>query len=104
MKASKDFPKHRTEERSLRWRTMVCCYWCGWDFRTATRDPMRKRTREHLVPKSLGGPATNENLVAACYNCNLRRGNDTSWVPYAEKPHFREAFRKHTRGPRRKES
>lgn len=32
-------------------------------------------TLDHIVPKSLGGPDSRENLVAACYECNHARGD-----------------------------
>ena len=35
-------------------------------------------TLEHLVPASLGGPCTVENVVAACQPCN-RKQYKTSW-------------------------
>lgn len=32
-------------------------------------------TLDHVIPKSLGGPDSRENLVAACYECNHSRGD-----------------------------
>lgn len=32
-------------------------------------------TWDHIVPKSLGGPITEWNLVGACGPCNSRKGN-----------------------------
>lgn len=49
-----------------------CCYWCG----VATS--VKKRTREHLVPLSLGGTNTASNLEMACIDCNTERGTLTS--------------------------
>lgn len=34
-------------------------------------------TREHVVPRSRGGPDVWENVVAACQACNCRKGNRT---------------------------
>jgi hypothetical protein len=31
-------------------------------------------TSDHLIPIGLGGPDTFENIVAACFGCNNRRG------------------------------
>jgi 5-methylcytosine-specific restriction endonuclease McrA len=31
-------------------------------------------TREHIVPKSLGGSDTMDNIAAACNHCNGKRG------------------------------
>ena len=43
------------------------CMYCGVETRNLTRD--------HLVPKSRGGRDEWENVVAACYKCNHRKGN-----------------------------
>ena len=43
------------------------CMYCGVETRNLTRD--------HLVPKSRGGRDAWENVVAACYKCNHRKGN-----------------------------
>lgn len=43
------------------------CMYCGVETRNLTRD--------HLVPKSRGGRDVWENVVAACYKCNHRKGN-----------------------------
>lgn len=32
---------------------------------------------DHVVPRSHGGPTTWENIVAACVNCNVRKGGRT---------------------------
>lgn len=37
----------------------------------------RATTIDHVVPRSLGGPDTWENLVAACEPCNTRKGSRT---------------------------
>jgi 5-methylcytosine-specific restriction endonuclease McrA len=41
------------------------CHWC--------RGPAT--TADHLVPLARGGASTEENLVAACGDCNSRRGD-----------------------------
>lgn len=43
------------------------CMYCG--------APTRNLTRDHLVPKSRGGKDAWENVVAACYKCNHRKGD-----------------------------
>ncbi len=43
------------------------CMYCGVETRELTRD--------HLVPKSRGGVDCWENVVAACYKCNHRKGD-----------------------------
>jgi len=32
-------------------------------------------TLDHIIPKSYGGPACNENLLVVCFECNRDRGN-----------------------------
>jgi len=34
-------------------------------------------TIDHVIPRSHGGKDTWENLVAACYRCNNKKGNRT---------------------------
>ena len=43
------------------------CMYCGAETQNLTRD--------HLVPRSRGGADAWENVVAACYKCNHRKGN-----------------------------
>ena len=59
------------------WR---CCY-CGCvTTDEAGRDSSpRQATLEHIVPRALGGPDHESNLVIACAACNGRRG--TEWWP-----------------------
>lgn len=74
------------------------CIWCGlwcplWGFtdRDYARHQLSKRlgrtarigeirairaTREHLVPKCLGGTNGRHNLAMACAACNAKRGAD----------------------------
>jgi len=43
------------------------CHWCG----------RRATTVDHLVPRALGGSDYDlDNLVAACADCNSRRGGE----------------------------
>ncbi|MCS7074956.1 MAG: HNH endonuclease [Bacteroidia bacterium] len=44
------------------------CVYCG---------SRQHLTIDHLIPKSLGGKDTWENLVTACSNCNTKKGNLT---------------------------
>lgn len=46
-------------------RDRFSCQYCG------TRDDL---TFDHLVPRSRGGQTTWQNVVAACSDCNLRKG------------------------------
>ena len=45
------------------------CQYCGDEF------PTQELTFDHLVPRSRGGRTTWENVVTACGQCNLLKGN-----------------------------
>lgn len=47
----------------------------SWKFRAATRD--------HITPKCEGGTDAWENLIAACFWCNVYRGNQPAEVAFA---------------------
>jgi 5-methylcytosine-specific restriction endonuclease McrA len=47
-----------------------CQYCCG-------RFEPRELTLDHVVPRSRGGASSWENLVAACFRCNNRKGSRT---------------------------
>ncbi|GAA5077198.1 HNH endonuclease [Lysobacter panacisoli] len=47
------------------------CMYCGHDF---SRPHL---TRDHVMPVSKGGRDIWENVVAACFHCNSRKGNRT---------------------------
>jgi 5-methylcytosine-specific restriction endonuclease McrA len=47
------------------------CMYCGNDF------PRPQLTRDHVLPVSKGGRDVWENVVAACFHCNSRKGNRT---------------------------
>ena len=49
-----------------------CCY-CGCSM-NESHGKSNSVTVEHVTPKSMGGTDNQENLVAACYKCNNRRG------------------------------
>jgi len=50
-------------------RDRFACKYCG------AKAPDAELVVDHVVPESLGGPSTPENLVAACVNCNAGKGN-----------------------------
>lgn len=54
------------------------CHWCGIRLHLTQdqRDPARA-TREHLVPRHLGGADSHDNLALACAACNGARGEGT---------------------------
>lgn len=49
------------------------CNWCGKKLTKTTL------TCDHVIPLSKGGTHKRTNLVAACYDCNQRKGADI-WV------------------------
>jgi 5-methylcytosine-specific restriction endonuclease McrA len=52
-------------------RDQHLCLYCGRDF---TRQHL---TRDHVMPLSQGGRDCWENVVAACFHCNSRKGGRT---------------------------
>jgi len=50
-------------------RDYFTCQYCG------ARRPTQELTFDHLVPRSRGGRTTWENVVTACGQCNLLKGN-----------------------------
>lgn len=60
--------------RSQDWR----CWHCGQPMSRKVgnhKNPMGVTT-EHLVPKSRGGTSDRDNIVAACWRCNQKRGDN----------------------------
>lgn len=47
------------------------CQYCGGRFATS------QLTLDHVVPRSLGGKASWDNIVCACVDCNVRKGGRT---------------------------
>jgi 5-methylcytosine-specific restriction endonuclease McrA len=45
------------------------CQYCGIVL------PSHELTLDHVIPRSRGGASSWENLVAACHDCNRRKGN-----------------------------
>ena len=65
--------KHRHEDPYYSYRGLLSrwehkCVLCGEEF-----DNLDSLTREHLIPKSLGGEAQ-DNIAPSHYNCNQLRG------------------------------
>jgi 5-methylcytosine-specific restriction endonuclease McrA len=50
-------------------RDRFTCQYCGERF------PTQDLTFDHVVPRSRGGRTSWSNVVAACSDCNLRKGN-----------------------------
>jgi len=54
------------------------CHYCNCKTQRATSGNATKgniATRDHVVPKYMGGANAMENYVLACHKCNSRRGN-----------------------------
>ncbi len=60
------------------------CFWCGITL-CRDRNCPRSKTREHIIPRSLGG-CGKANIVGACMRCNSTRGSATNWIPFGEQP------------------
>ena len=52
-------------------RDQSLCLYCGCNFSKS------ELTRDHVQPVSKGGPDEWENVVTACWNCNVRKGSRT---------------------------
>ena len=61
----------RLTRRNVHARDLGRCHYCG------NRFPSRELTVDHVIPRSLGGRDTWENLVTACVPCNSRKGSRT---------------------------
>jgi hypothetical protein len=52
----------------------VACFWCGVEFQDGPDAPaLRRRTRDHVVPRCRGGRG-GQNVVWACVECNIDKG------------------------------
>ncbi len=54
------------------------CQYCGKRF------PTSELSLDHVVPRSLGGRATWENIVCACMRCNVKKGGRTPQQAHME--------------------
>lgn len=61
-----------------RYVSYMKCFWCGLPYGKG----MASRTREHLVPRSLGGDDVSYNLMYSHKMCNERRGSNMNWIPW----------------------
>jgi hypothetical protein len=68
----------------LRRRFNGRCFYCRVPM-TLPGEPRSSKhtriTREHLIPRSKGGRSNSDNIVAACFRCNIRKGNG-SWLDF----------------------
>ncbi|RJP20394.1 MAG: HNH endonuclease [Candidatus Abyssobacteria bacterium SURF_5] len=69
--------------RNIFERDRNTCQYCGNKFKKW------ELTLDHVVPRSIGGRSTWENLVLACIPCNVRKGNrlpEEAAMPLIRKP------------------
>lgn len=78
--------ERRIDEPVSRLPGALECYWCGLPYEPM--NPPLRRTREHLLPRSLGGGNEPSNMAWSHWLCNTQRSSDTSWVPFSEHGQF----------------
>lgn len=68
------------------------CFYCRVEMVFKGRRNGKFMTMDHLIPKSLGGKLTEDNIVAACLACNKARGNKSvyEFVKEQEKKRTKE--------------
>lgn len=73
-------PQYRQNVINQLWReTKGHCVYCNRRLAIIALDQRESLTRDHLIPISANGPDAPWNLVAACQDCNVRRG--ARWCP-----------------------
>lgn len=65
----------------------------GWDYKCAycQEDLGKSGTLDHVRPKSKGGETSVSNLIAACFNCNIRKSS-SDWKEWYRMQHFWEPY------------
>jgi 5-methylcytosine-specific restriction endonuclease McrA len=73
--ACASLPKHEVKftKRNVLVRDAHRCQYCG------RRQPASRLTVDHVVPRSRGGRSSWTNIVAACIECNTRKGGKLPW-------------------------
>lgn len=64
--------RRRVLRRLLRAQRGACAL-CG-ELMTLDRDDPRRATVDHIKPRALGGTDRPDNLQAACWECNAKKG------------------------------
>ena len=64
------------------------CAYCGQKFNT--KDKHRSFSIDHIKPKTAGGTDDLNNLVAACFRCNGKKGGRNMFEWYIRQPTFRK--------------
>lgn len=66
--------RSRTQVNSIVRRDgSMICHYCDNECKQSGK---KAATRDHIVPKSMGGANSVHNYVLACADCNSKRGND----------------------------
>lgn len=76
--------RRRRRFEKLRSKFFGACVYCDRPLLVPGEGPRkspRMTTRDHLIPRSQGGTCNADNIVAACYGCNNRRG-DMPWLVF----------------------
>jgi len=82
LKKLRDIPNLSAEP--LYYRDHAVCQYCGKGL------TVHEVTMDHVMPISKGGPTSWDNIVAACNDCNSRKGNQApkgQWMP-KQKPYI----------------
>lgn len=58
------------------------CHWCGEKTHRGNGPLDSKRTRDHVIALSRGGTNTRDNIVRACWWCNLHKAAElpSEWI------------------------
>jgi len=63
--------KVKFNRRNIFARDKNTCQYCGKQF------AISELSLDHIIPRSIGGKATWQNIVCACTNCNAKKGGRT---------------------------
>ncbi len=61
----------KLNRRNIFARDKNCCQYCG------KKCPTSELSLDHVIPRSMGGKSIWGNMVCACTECNVRKGNRT---------------------------
>lgn len=65
------FKRIAPTRKNILQRDQYCCQYCNIDLTD------KDATIDHIIPRSKGGSSSWVNMVAACRDCNLSKGNRT---------------------------
>ena len=73
--------KSKKWKKKQRARQGFLCAYCKGNLRKIHHYAGGKRTLEHIVPRSWGGPVGGEfNIIIVCFNCNTRKSTFENFV------------------------